>query len=72
MEILNCMGMSCPMPIIRLSKMMKELSSGDRLEVVADDPGFEPDVQAWCNKTGHRLISLETSGNDIKAIIEKT
>jgi TusA-related sulfurtransferase len=59
------------MPIVKLSKAFKELPSGVRLEVMADDPAFEPDVQAWCNKTGNKLISLDTDGAGIKAVIEK-
>ena len=70
-QTVNCVGLACPMPIIKLSKAIKELAPGQRLEVVADDPAFAPDVRAWCNKTGNKLVSLDTDGGDIKAVIEK-
>ncbi len=69
---LDCKGMACPMPIVKISKTMKGLTSGETLEVVADDPGFDPDVHAWCNKTGNELVSLTTEGDLITAVIKKS
>jgi tRNA 2-thiouridine synthesizing protein A len=72
-KTLDCKGMACPMPIVKLSKSIKELESGQVLEVLADDPGFEPDVKAWCESTGHHLKSVSNNGDDvIVAYIEKT
>lgn len=71
-QTINCVGMACPMPIIKLSKAAKELVSGQRLEVLADDPAFAPDVRAWCNKTGNKLVSLHAGADDVRAVIEKT
>jgi tRNA 2-thiouridine synthesizing protein A len=71
-ETLDCKGMACPMPIVKISKAMKGLSSGETLEVVADDPGFDPDVNAWCNKTGNELVSLKSEGDLITAVIKKS
>ena len=69
---LDCKGMACPMPIVKISKAMKGLASGETLEVVADDPGFDPDVHAWCNKTRDELVGLTTEGDLITAVIRKS
>ena len=37
---LNTVGQLCPMPIIMTSKKMKELHSGDVLEVLSNDAGI--------------------------------
>ncbi len=67
---LDCKGLSCPMPIVKVSKAMKELESGQTLSVEATDPAFIPDIEAWTRKTGHILVHIE-SGDVQRAIIEK-
>jgi len=69
---LDCRGMACPMPIVKLSKAIKEMSAGQVLAVSADDPGFEADVKAWCETTGNLLKSLESEGGIHTAHIQKT
>ena len=62
-QTLDCKGLSCPMPIIKLAKTMKQMEKGSILEMLATDPGSKPDVPAWCNKTGHELIeAIEEDG----------
>jgi TusA-related sulfurtransferase len=70
-KTLDCKGMACPMPIVKLSKALKELERGKVLAVTADDPGFEPDVRAWCETTGNPLRELKAEGNAQTAYIEK-
>jgi len=55
---LDCGGLSCPVPIVRISRAMKELASGDTLTVTASDPSFKADVEAWVRKMGHNLDSF--------------
>ncbi|MEJ5376544.1 MAG: sulfurtransferase TusA family protein [bacterium] len=69
---LDCRGMACPMPIVKLSKAIKEMSQGEILAVSADDPGFEADVRAWCETTGNELKSLESDGEVRTAYIVKS
>jgi TusA-related sulfurtransferase len=59
------------MPIVKISKAVKVLSPGETLEVTADDPAFESDVRAWCDKTNHPLESLTRQGGDVTALIRK-
>jgi tRNA 2-thiouridine synthesizing protein A len=68
---LDARGLVCPMPIIKLSKIVKAINPGDTLEVRADDPAFESDVTTWCQKMGHSLVSVEKDGTDLVALIEK-
>ena len=62
-ETLDCKGLSCPMPIMKLSKKIRELEAGKVLELLATDPGSKADVPAWCGKTGNELVeTAEDSG----------
>lgn len=56
-------GLFCPMPIVKISRAIKEIEVGQVLEMLADDPGSKPDMQAWARQTGHELVSMvEESG----------
>ena len=68
---LDARGLVCPMPIIKLSKVVKDIQPGDTLEVRADDPAFESDVTTWCQKMGHTLVGVTKDGADLVALIEK-
>ncbi len=63
--------MSCPLPVIKLSKAIKQGVTGDVFEVICDDQGFGPDIKSWCEDTGNTLTSITKSGKDIIAIITK-
>ncbi len=56
---LDTLGLFCPMPIIKTSKRIKDLSVGQVLEVVSDDEGIKKDMPAWCETTGHEFLGLE-------------
>ena len=53
---LDLKGLSCPMPIVKTAKAMKELAPGQLLEVFATDPGSVPDFKAWAQTTGNPLV----------------
>ena len=57
---LDCKGMYCPMPIVKLKKATKTMESGQVLRVVATDLGATRDIPAWAKKTGAEI--LENSG----------
>jgi len=63
--------MACPMPIMKTAMAFKKAASGDVFEVVCDDPGFEPDITAWCNETGNVLEGINKEGKEITATIKK-
>ncbi len=60
-KTLDCKGLSCPMPILKLAKEMKSLKSGDVLELIGTDPGSKTDVPKWCAKTKNELLGNEES-----------
>lgn len=55
-EILDCKGLMCPMPIVQLAKKMKTMKVGDELDLISDDVGSKEDVPAWCQRTGNQLV----------------
>jgi len=67
---LDAKGLMCPMPIVQLAKKIKEMKSGQILELLADDIGAKEDVPAWCNRTGNQLLGMETEGKVFKFYIK--
>ncbi len=68
---LDCTGLACPGPLMRLAATMKEKNAGDELRVTVSDPGFALDAPVWASKNGHTLVSLEPKGPGYVAVIRK-
>jgi len=58
-ESLDCKGLMCPMPIVKLAKKMKELPVGKVLELISDDIGSKEDIPAWCKRTNNQLLEMK-------------
>lgn len=69
---LDCKGLSCPMPMMKLAKAMKGLKSEQILEMLGTDPGTKSDLPRWCTKTGNILLEEnELPGGITQFIIQK-
>ena len=68
---LDCVGLYCPMPIVKTAQELKELEGGEVLEVIADDKGIKSDMPAWCNKTGNQLLSIEERDGEFHVFVRK-
>lgn len=64
-------GKRCPVPVLDTKKTMDTLTKGDVLEVLATDPGAEPDLTAWAKRTGNEYMGLTRDGNVLKIYIRK-
>ncbi len=69
---LDVKGLTCPMPIMKLSKAMKGLKSEQVLEMLGTDPGTKTDLHSWCGKTGNTLLDeSELEGGVFRFVIKK-
>ena len=57
---LDCRGLRCPLPVIRLAKSIEDVPVGGLVGVVAEDPAARSDVPAWC-----RMRDQEYIGEDL-------
>lgn len=69
---LDCSGMQCPGPIMKVFESVNTMRDGEVLEVSASDPGFARDIGAWCRRTGNTLLYNEHRGNDYVAGVMKS
>ena len=58
-KTLDAKGLKCPMPVVKTSKEIKNISVGSVLEVLATDPGSMADITAWTKSTGNELLKAE-------------
>lgn len=48
MKILDCSGLQCPGPIMKVSEALNEMKNNEILKVSASDMGFMADIASWC------------------------
>jgi tRNA 2-thiouridine synthesizing protein A len=70
-EVLDCTGMACPLPVVKTSQAIKKLGPGQVLELLATDPGVEPDMQAWSRRTGNELLSISKEADVFHILIRR-
>jgi len=70
-EILDCVGLACPMPIFKASTKIKEMQPGQVLEVQSDDDGIEMDMPAWCRRTGNEFLGIVRNGEEYHSFVKK-
>ena len=68
---LDCIGLYCPEPVFRTRQEMDRMSVGQVLEVVADDPAAEADIQSLTKRTEQKLIEIRKEGSHIRFLIKK-
>ncbi len=70
-QTLDCSGLQCPGPIMRVFQTIKEMNDGEILQVSATDMGFARDIEAWCRRMGNTLLKAEKSGKETIVYIQK-
>lgn len=67
---IDARNMACPGPISKLVRAYRRANNGDIIKVLATDPGFKNDVQAWVKRTNCELIELTENDGVISATIK--
>lgn len=70
-RVLDCKGLLCPIPIVRLSKAVKELQVGQTVLLEATDPGSRPDIAAWEKQTGHEVLSTTEDNKVFRFLVRR-
>lgn len=70
-RILDCCGLQCPGPIMKVNEALGTMEEGDCIKVSATDMGFAKDVQSWCERTGNTFEGRERQGKENIVTIRK-
>jgi tRNA 2-thiouridine synthesizing protein A len=49
-------GLSCPLPVLKARKALRELPPGMTIEVLSTDPNSMADFPGFCHAAGHTLL----------------
>ena len=71
-ETLDCVGLYCPMPIVHTARKMKELQTGQVLEVLSDDEGIKEDMPNWCKTTGNEFLAVQEENGVYRVFVKKS
>jgi TusA-related sulfurtransferase len=71
-QTLDCKGLLCPMPIVKLGKAIKLMDPGAVILLETTDPGSIPDVAAWSQSTGNPILSQDKNGAVMRFWIRKS
>jgi tRNA 2-thiouridine synthesizing protein A len=69
---LDCVGLFCPMPILKTRDALKGMAVGQILAMLSDDPASEADMKSWTARTGQELLEIEKNGAVFRFIVRKT
>ena len=53
---LDTRGMLCPLPVLKLRKLLKSNKQKDKIKLITDDPAAIVDVPHFCNEQGHQIL----------------
>lgn len=71
-KTLDCIGLFCPMPILKVREALKPMLVGQTLEMLSDDPASDADMKSWAGRTGHQLLATERDGAVFRFLVRKT
>ena len=68
----DAVGLLCPVPIVKLSLQIEEVTEGEVVELLADDPGILRDLSVWCKEMGYKILMIREENGVVVAYVEKT
>ena len=70
-RVLDCLGLFCPEPVFRTRLELDKMKKGETLEIWADDPAAERDIQSLTQRLGHKILKMKKRGNKLYFLIRK-
>ena len=70
-KVMDLKRLPCPMPIVKVSKGIKEVELGQVIEAHSTDPGSLTDFPAWARTSGNKILKTEEDGDVIKFFIKR-
>ena len=69
---IDCIGLFCPMPIVKTREAIREMAVGQVLEMRSDDPASDADMKTWVERSGHEMIDVSREGAVYRFLVRKT
>ena len=56
--IVDARGTACPGPLKAAKRAIKDIRSGEILEILSADEGTKDNIPKWCENEGHKYIGF--------------
>lgn len=67
----DCVGLYCPLPVMRAKEEIDLLQDGALMELIADDPASAEDIPRWAKRAGHRFLGMRKDGEEYRYLVQK-
>ena len=71
-KVMDLKGLPCPMPVVKISKGIKDVQIGQVVEALTTDPGALVDFPAWARTSGNEIVKTEQDNGTIKIFVRRT
>ena len=71
-EVLDTVGLYCPVPIIKTAERIRKMEAGRTLAILSDDRVILIDLPAWCRSTGHEYLGYRQESVEYRLFVRKT
>jgi TusA-related sulfurtransferase len=68
--VVDARGQRCPLPVIRLARVVQDDPELRAVTVLATDPAAAHDIPAWCRMRGHRFVAARDEGDHTAYVVE--
>jgi TusA-related sulfurtransferase len=70
-KVLDLKGLACPMPVVKVSRGIKDVGLGEVIEAQTTDPGSLTDFPAWAKTSGNEIVKTDQDEKLIKFYIKR-
>jgi tRNA 2-thiouridine synthesizing protein A len=70
-KVMDLKGLPCPMPVVKVSKGIKEVEVGQVIEAITTDPGSLADFPAWARTSGNEILKTDQNDGKITFYIKR-
>jgi tRNA 2-thiouridine synthesizing protein A len=70
-KVMDLKGLACPMPVVKISKGIKDIEVGQVIEAITSDPGSLADFPAWAKSSGNEILKTDQGDGEIKFYIKR-
>ena len=70
-KVMDLKGLPCPMPVVKISKGIKDVQIGQVVEALTTDPGALVDFPAWARTSGNEIVKTEQDNGTIRIFVRR-
>ncbi len=70
-KVMDLKGLPCPMPVVKISKGIKDVDVGQVVEAITTDPGSLADFPAWARTSGNEILETLQENGEIRIFVKR-